>query len=42
MAKPKAKKVIRVEDLKVSRGGAIHVKGGGTKKVSPTPTPTPS
>jgi len=48
MAKPKAKKTIRVEDLRVRRGGAIQVKGGSPKKVGynpknqPGPTPTPT
>ncbi len=53
MAKPKAKKQVRLRDLKVRKGGAAHVKGGAPKKqgtgrkdsggpAMPTPTPTPS
>jgi hypothetical protein len=52
MAKPKAKKRVKLRDLKVRKGGAAHVTGGAPKKQGtarkdggpsmPAPTPTPS
>jgi hypothetical protein len=51
MAKPKAKKRVRLSDLKVGKGGSANIRGGVAKKYptdaprkgsQPTPTPTPS
>jgi hypothetical protein len=51
MARGKAKRAVRLADLKVPRGGAEQVKGGRKKQPpiktggpapSPTPTPTPT
>jgi hypothetical protein len=54
MAKRGSKRRISPKDLRMTRGGAASVKGGGSKKISteaprkgtppstPTPTPTPA
>jgi hypothetical protein len=51
-AKPKAKKRVRLSDLKVRKGGSANIRGGAPgkkgqtdaprKDSQPTPTPTPS
>jgi hypothetical protein len=47
MAKPKAKKRVRLKDLKVRKGGSANIRGGAPgKKYTPAPskggTPTPA
>jgi hypothetical protein len=54
MPKARRKKSIGLKDLRVTRGGSAHVKGGSTKKSvlgtarksggtsTPTPTPAPT
>ena len=54
MPQSRSKKSIGLADLRVTKGGSAHVKGGSTKKTltgsgrksggttTPTPTPTPT